>query len=89
MRALLPYIISGAFLPAQQNAVVESVSKGLHLPDIFRELLQIDPTVFSTKGRVMGFTPLAEIEKAMQRRVNEIDLGALVREALDRMRGRV
>lgn len=77
------------FLPAQQNAVVESVSKGLHLPDIFREFLPVDPTAIPTRGHVMGFTSLEEIEKAVQRRVKEIDLDALVQEALDRMRGRV
>jgi hypothetical protein len=86
------------FLPAQQNAVVESVSKGLHLAGPVRallgELFQIDPdTLRSGETPTIPFTPLEEIEKAWQRRIAGIDLNALVhrtvRESLDRMRGRV
>ncbi|HXG12257.1 MAG TPA: hypothetical protein VNK04_21055 [Gemmataceae bacterium] len=92
------------FLPAQQNAVVESVSKGLRLPEPFRallaELFQIDPEALSASatartlgGRIIPFTPLEEIEKAFRRRLAAIDLEALVRrcvqESLDRARGRV
>ena len=77
------------FLPAQQNAVVESVSKGLRLPGEFRallaELFRLDPAALAG-GRIIPFTPLGEIEKALRRR---IDIDALVREALDRMQGRV
>jgi hypothetical protein len=76
------------FLPAQQNAVVESVSKGLALPDSIRTLLaELFPL------RPTPFTPLEEIERALQRQVEGIDLDLLVRravrEALDRQRGRV
>ena len=80
---LLEY--SCVYLPAQQNAVVEAVSKGL--PDDVRRALNL-PELPS-----LAFTTLAEIENHIRRRVEGIDFDTLAREAvtraLDRARGRV
>jgi len=75
------------YLPAQQNAVVEAVSKGLDVPTEFREVLQLPP------APTAAFTPLAEVERHLRRRLDRLDLTALaeraVRLACDRLRGRV
>jgi hypothetical protein len=74
---LLEY--SCVYLPAQQNAVVEEVSKGL--PDEVRRALNLpDPLVF---------TSLAEIERHIARRLEGFDFDALARNTLDRARGRI
>jgi hypothetical protein len=83
------------FLPAQQNAVVEAVSKSqLVLPADFLPALGLDPTLFtSPAGQPIAFTPLEEIEHAIQRTIAGWDVEALARQAvadhLDRARGRV
>ena len=80
------------YLPAQQNAVVEAVSKGMTLPEEFRALmgLHLSPP---PAPAVVPFTPLGEIEKALQRALAGIDLGRLVgaavREGCARARGRI
>jgi len=75
------------YLPAQQNAVVELVSKGLDVPADMRELLQL-PAPSS-----LPFTSLAEVERYLARRLEAIDFESLaesaVRLACDRLRGRV
>jgi hypothetical protein len=73
------------YLPAQQNAVVESVSKGL-IPADFRKALGLaDP--------VIPFTTQDEIERAIERRIEALDFSALatrvVQVACDRARGRI
>ncbi|MCI0464714.1 MAG: hypothetical protein L0Z62_47935 [Gemmataceae bacterium] len=77
------------YLPAQQNAVVEAVSKGLRLPDDFRTAMGLDLSA----SPVVPFTPLEEFEKALRRAVQALDLGALVaravRDGCDGARGRV
>ena len=85
------------FLPAQQNAVVESVSKGMHLPEDFQKALGIQvkalpaprPPVFDD----IPFTCLSTVERAIQASLNRIDPIALADRAaqdhLDRLRGRV
>jgi hypothetical protein len=75
------------FLPAQQNAVVEAVSKSLlTLPDEFL-------AVFGLENRPMAFTPFEEVERAIQRAIESWDIEALARrrvvEQFDRARGRV
>jgi hypothetical protein len=60
------------FLPAQQNAVLESVSKAAPPPPA-----------------VIPFTPLEEVEQALRRSLERIDLDGLVRDRLDRLRGRI
>jgi hypothetical protein len=107
------------FLPAQQNAVVESVSKALTIPDEFRKALGISnqlsvisdqlsvisdrPSVITHKGHsslitdhplpITGFTRLCEIEKAIQRQIEAIDIKAACRsrlgDRLDLLRGRI
>jgi hypothetical protein len=74
-------------LPAQQNAVVEAVSKSLlAIPDEFL-------AVFGLDSRPMAFTPFEEIERAIQRAIDGWDVEALaqrsVQEHFDRARGRV
>ena len=76
------------YLPAQQNAVVEAVSKGMPLPDDVRRALNLPSTIAP-----LTFTPLPEIEKHVRRRLEAIDFERLANEAatraLDRARGRV
>ena len=96
------------FLPAQQNAMVEAVSKSsIQLPEEFIQALELDPLLFQSHGGdeatrradaptlagIARFTPLDEIEKALLRHVNSIDLHALAKQTaqqvLDKARGRV
>jgi hypothetical protein len=75
------------FIPANQDALVESVSKGLvALPDDFCRALGIGPV---GEPAVTGFTPLAEVERAVRDAVSRVDLRAVVKQSLDRARGRV
>ena len=92
------------FLPCQQNAVVEAVSKSLPVPDEFLQVLGIDPATIKAIGvasapraepelPTIAFTPLEEIELALHRTLARLDLVALVQQItecqLDRLRGRV
>src|SRR5262249_32509387 len=75
------------FLPAQQNAVVEAVSKSLlTIPDEFLAILGVSE-------RPMPFTPFEEIERAIHRAIDGWDIEGLARrciaEQFDRARGRV
>ena len=74
------------FLPAQQNAVLESVSKALP-PEIRQQLNFPEPP--AETPAVIPFTPLEEIEKALQRALEQIDLESMAREQIERLRGRV
>jgi hypothetical protein len=89
------------FLPAQQNAVVEAVSKAaIPLPpdDILR-LLNLDTALFQAPAPHLGetrripFTPLGEITKSVERRIASWDWHDLAKRAvanvLDRHRGRI
>src|SRR5262249_39100409 len=77
------------YLPAQQNAVVEAVSKGLNLPADFRAAMGVELPA----APVVPFTPLTEVEKALERAVRALNLAGLVarggRGGYDRARGRV
>jgi len=84
------------FLPCQQNAVVEAVSKSLPVPDEFLQVLGVDPASIrrkSTLPEVIGFTPLEEIEAALFRALAAVDVAGLarqvVRSRLDQWRGRI
>jgi hypothetical protein len=101
------------FLPAQQEAIVEAVSKSeVKLPEEILKALGQDPETFKTlvtqalelaqqkpltthgsPPTLTRFTPLDEIEKAMLRKLNSLDVHSLAdkaaRDALDRLRGRV
>src|SRR5262249_3428861 len=75
------------FLPAQQNAVVEAVSKSLlTIPDEFL-------AVFGLESRPMAFTPFDEVKRAIQRAIASWDVEGLARRSVqdhfDRARGRV
>jgi hypothetical protein len=111
------------FLPAQQNAVIESVSKsaaevvGEDKPRIARmntnELIRFDscyswlaslPVEFqkalgvrgslypgseTARAKALVFTRLSEFERAIQRRIEAVDLGKLIEARIDVLRGRV
>jgi hypothetical protein len=88
------------FLPAQQNAVVEAVSKSqLTLPEEFLRAMGLDPELLPHESEptppapVIPFISIAEIEQAVQRRLAAWDLPALARrvlqDQLDRARGRI
>jgi hypothetical protein len=90
------------FVPAQQNALVEAVSKSvIELPDEFIQALELDPLTFEKKTReqdsttptVTRFLPLDELEKALLGQITSLDLSALAsqtaRQVLDRARGRI
>jgi hypothetical protein len=81
------------FLPANQNALVEAVSKGdLSLtPDLARAL-GLDDGLFAppaARPAVVRHTALEQIEAALARRLEGIDLHGLIDAALDKARGRV
>jgi hypothetical protein len=96
-------IIGWTVLPAQQNAVVEAVSKAaIELPDEFIQALDLDPLAFRHRSaeppsspvfQLTRFRPLEEIEKALARHINALDLPTLASQTaqrvLDQARGRV
>lgn len=92
------------FLPANQDALVEAVSKGTMKlePDLLRAmgledgLFRRSPAAnkpATTQERVIPFTALSELERAVEQRIKQVDWKALaeqaVKESLDRARGRV
>jgi hypothetical protein len=88
------------FLPCNQEALVEQVSKGtLQLPPPLRDelsrLLDLDLTAPPPQPapRPLAFTPESEIHRAIERRIAAIDFEALARQAIadgiERARGRV
>jgi hypothetical protein len=101
------------FLPAQQEAIVEAVSKSeVKIPDEILKVLGQDPATFQTLVTqavevkqqspltthhspltISRFTSLDEIEKAMLRKLNSLDIQTLAdnaaKDALDRLRGRI
>jgi hypothetical protein len=84
-------------LPANQQALVESVSKGaVELSPGLAQALGLDPAVLSAApppARVISFTPLSEVERAVADAVAAIDFPALAgrvaQEVWDKARGRV
>jgi hypothetical protein len=85
------------FLPANQSALVEAVSKGsVELPASLIADLRLQIADLSTLPRqpeVVPMMPLAEIEKAIERRLRSLDYQAWVQQAINaalaRARGRV
>src|SRR5262249_6579628 len=92
------------FLPAQQEAVVEAVSKcQVKLPEEIAKLMGLAPEVLQAPVTAAAnnqspltltrFTPLEEIEKALERRLDNLDIAALAeksaRDRIDRLKGRV
>jgi hypothetical protein len=99
---LLEYAV--VFLPANQDALVESVSKGLAIPaDLLRALGlpsldsgdKSDPAKAQVPGdrKAVPFTALSEVEHAVQAALQGIDFATLTRQQVervcDRLRGRV
>jgi hypothetical protein len=81
------------FLPANQSALVEAVSKGaVAVPDPVLRVLGFDPAG-SAPPRALPFTPVEEIGKELRRRLENLDVAALVegrvQVAYDAARGRV
>ena len=73
------------FLPMNQNALVEAVSKSGVPPGRLRGLGIEPPVPAVAEGpppRVVSFTPEAEIHWAIERRVTALDLEALARRAV-------
>jgi hypothetical protein len=84
------------FLPANQDSLVEAVSKGaFDLPAELLRALGVDAGIFARAAvcRDMAFTPLTEIEGAARRAVAAVDWTGFtarrVAERIDRLRGRV
>jgi hypothetical protein len=79
------------FLPTQQNAVVEAVSKSLErpLPAALARALGLP----EESDRAVAFTPLEEIDRHVRRRLADIDWRSLVHAAVkmgwEKARGRV
>jgi len=96
---LLEYAV--CFLPANQDALVEQVSKGnLTLEQDLIRALGLDDRLFQRSSpqqtgdhAVVPFTSLSEVERAIHSQIQRVDWNALtervVRETLDRARGRV
>jgi hypothetical protein len=91
------------FLPIQQQAVVDAVSKGeLTIPTEMVKAMGLDPEFFRLPApnkpaddvpTLSSFTPLEEIEKHFIAKINSINVleiaAKAAQEALDRHRGRV
>jgi hypothetical protein len=80
------------FLPTNQDALVEAVSKGA--VDLSPQLLRaIGLTDLSIPSPILAFTPFEEVENAIRRRIESLDVEALARravaDAFDRARGRI
>jgi hypothetical protein len=99
---LLEYAV--VFLPANQDALVESVSKGLEVTaDLLRAMglagldlgARGDPAKgdLLPGGKTIPFTALSEVERAVQSALEGIDFASLatqrVADVCDRLRGRV
>ena len=88
------------FLPVNQDALVEAVSKGaVEMTDDLARAMGLDAALFKaprptpSPSPVVPFVTLAEAEAALERQVKAIDFDALTRRAIesacDRARGRV
>jgi hypothetical protein len=80
------------YLPANQDALVEAVSKGgVALSADLLRALGLDAGLFAP--RAVPFTPLEEVERAAERAVAAVDWGDFVTkcvaERIERLRGRV
>jgi hypothetical protein len=94
---LLEYAVT--FLPTNQEALVEAVSKGsVSVPDGLREVLGLkelpsSPPLPAGTPEIIPFVTLNEIERHVQRVLHKADwqdaTQKLVSDALDRVRGRV
>jgi hypothetical protein len=70
------------FLPANQDALVEAVSKGaVELPGDLRAALGLDAGLFTAPARLFPFTALTEVERAACRWVDSLDYERLAEKA--------
>jgi hypothetical protein len=80
------------YLPANQDALVESVSKGLEVPEPFLRAMGA-ACRSSGEPHVSSFLTLEEIERHVQKCIDAVDVQQLaekaVCDALERLRGRV
>jgi hypothetical protein len=74
------------YLPAQQNAVLESVGKSL--PAEYAKALGIE-TATPAAPAIVPHVTLDAIEQALAKTLQSIDLNALVKERIEKARGRV
>jgi hypothetical protein len=83
------------FLPANQNALVEQVSKGLSVPPGMARMLNLDLAMLAGKQDTshqplfVAHTSEEEIHRSIKRQIDQIDWEELARNAIDRARGRV
>jgi hypothetical protein len=83
------------YLPAQQNAVLESVSKSIPpIPEEIRKALGIPSKALAPEvPATIPFVALREVEQAVRRRLGSVDAEAIAariaQERIDRLRGRV
>jgi hypothetical protein len=82
------------FLPANQDALVEAVSKGgADIPPEFLRALGLDLSLAPPTPGVVAFTALEEVERHVERRIAGIDFESLGRRAVEeswqKARGRV
>ncbi len=79
------------FLPCQAAATVETVATVPPIPADIQRALGIDLKALLPASRdpFMPFTPLAEVERAVERRLRALDPQTLLEDRLDRRRGRV
>jgi hypothetical protein len=72
------------FLPANQDSLVEAVSKGgADIPPEFLRALGLDLSSAPPAERVVPFTALEEIERHVERRIAAVDWEALARRAVE------
>jgi hypothetical protein len=74
------------WLPANQEAIVEEVSKNLSLPAGVLDVWRGGPLPI-VGSKAISFTPEEEIVKALHRRLDRFDPAAFFQEAMDRVRG--
>ena len=96
---LLEY--AAVFMPANQDSLVEAVSKGLELSPDLRKALGLDDSLFKTPAaakapqpsRITPFTTLASIESAVNATLLAVDYETIIQRsiaaAFERARGRV
>jgi hypothetical protein len=80
------------FLPANQDALVEAVSKGnLDVPPELLDALGLN--ALQSPAHAIAFTPWEEVERVIARRIEAIDFLSLTQQALqrgfDKARGRI
>jgi hypothetical protein len=84
------------YLPCQQNAVVEAVSKGVTIPDELLEVLNIPKELLTTNHQPLTtalgaglptspipFTTLDEIHRSIERQIAAIDFKTLAQHAIE------